>query len=271
MTIANVPKSEYGILYRDRFDSEVEEVAEQVRRLGYAVLDSGLTPPQMQEVQRDFDSAARRYLERYGEQRLRSLNEHNTIRALLTHERSSFMALAANLNLLAVLRQLIVGKFMLNQQNGIINPPNETYNQAAWHRDLPYQHFVSSSPLAINALFCVDDFTVANGSTFVLPASHKTMAFPSERYIERNAIQLEAKAGQFILLDCMLFHAGGYNATRQPRRAVNHVYTIPYIKQQIRLPEIMFKDGLDAAQRELLGFNYQEPVSIEEYLANRGQ
>jgi ectoine hydroxylase-related dioxygenase (phytanoyl-CoA dioxygenase family) len=269
VSISNVPKSEYGVLCRDRLESEIDEAAEQVRRLGYAVLDSGLTVSQVQVVQRDFDSAARRYIERYGEQRLRRLNEHNTIRALLTDQRSCFMAMATNPNLLAVLQRLIVGKFMLNQQNGIINPPSETYNQAAWHRDLPYQHFVSSSPLALNALFCVDDFTAENGSTFVLPASHKAMAFPSERYIETNAIQLEAKAGQFIILDCMLFHAGGYNATDRPRRAVNHVYTIPYIKQQIRLPAIMSQDGLDDAQRELFGFNYQEPMSIEEYLGNR--
>ncbi|WP_457831307.1 phytanoyl-CoA dioxygenase family protein, partial [Staphylococcus aureus] len=80
----------------------------------------------------------------------------------------------------------------------------------AWPRDLPYQHYVSSTPLAVNALFCVDDFTLDNGSTFVIPATHKEINYPSESFVERNAVQVTAKAGQYILLDCMLFHSGGF-------------------------------------------------------------
>ena len=164
----------------------------------------------------------------YGEPKLRSLNEFHTIRSPLTHGGDVFLRLVLNENLLSTLKKLISGKFILNQQNGVINPPQETYNQGVWHRDLPYQHFVSTKPLAINALFCVDDFTFENGATFVLPASHKTEAFPSASYIRKNSVQIEAKAGSFILLDCMLFHAGGFNKTHLERRAVNHVITFRY-------------------------------------------
>jgi hypothetical protein len=170
---------------------------------------------------------------------------------------------------LSVLSKLIIGKFILNQQNGVINPPGETYNQGAWHRDLPYQHYVSNTPLAVNALFCVDDFTPENGSTFVLPASHRAVNFPSASYIQRNALQVEAKAGQYILLDCMLFHAGGFNRSNVNRRAVNHVYTIPYFKQQIKLSELLKNVDLRPDQMDLFGFNYQEPISIDQYLNNR--
>lgn len=272
MTKSNgVPEHVYGVLQQDRFDSGQDEVAEQVRRLGYAVLDSGYTPAQLREISDAFDRVRERYVNTWSETRLRSLNEFHTIRALLTHGGATFMQLAMNPSLMAVLQKLIVGKFVLNQQNGVINPPGETYNQGAWHRDLPYQHYVSSSPLAVNALFCVDDFTFENGSTFVLPASHKAIAFPSESYLRQNAIQLEAKAGQYLLLDCMLFHSGGFNRTAKERRAVNHVYNIPYFKQQINLSENMSVDVLSADALELLGFNYQEPASIEQYLASRSK
>ena len=70
----------------------------------------------------------------------------------------------------------------------------------------------------------------------MLPATHKSEAFPSKNYVKQNAIQVEAKAGAFIVLDCMIFHAGGYNKTNLERRAVNHVYNIPYFKQQINIP-----------------------------------
>lgn len=272
MTKSNgVPEHVYGVLQQDRFDSGQDEVAEQVRRLGYAVLDSGYTPAQLREISDAFDRVRERYVNTWGETRLRSLNEFHTIRALLTHGGATFMQLAMNPSLMTLLQKLIVGKFILNQQNGVINPPGETYNQGAWHRDLPYQHYVSSSPLAVNALFCVDDFTFENGSTFVLPASHKAIAFPSESYLRNNAVQVEAKAGQYLLLDCMLFHSGGFNRTAKERRAVNHVYNIPYFKQQINLPKNMSDYALSVEARELLGFNYQEPASIEQYLASRSK
>lgn len=264
-----IPEATYGVLQQDHFSSELEEVAEQIRRLDYAILDSGYTSEQLQEISKKFDLVREQYLQNWGESRLKSLNEIHTIRALLTHGGDVFLQLAMNRNLMAVLQKLIVGAFILNQQNGVINPPGETYNQGAWHRDLPYQHYISSTPLAVNALFCLDDFNFDNGSTFVLPASHKSIAFPSESYMHRNAVQVKAKAGQYILLDCMLFHSGGFNKTDKERRAINHVFSIPYFKQQINLPGNMHADNLSSEALALLGFNLQEPTSIADYLASR--
>ena len=267
--VNRVPEKSYGILRQTVAGSAIDGVVEQVRSLGYGILDSGYGTVELQNLSAEFDSVHRKYLERYGEAWLTGIDEHNTIRAPLTHGSAAFLKLAFNENLLLVLKKLIAGKFILNQQNGIINPPQQTYNQSAWHRDLPYQHFLSSTPLAINALFCLDDFTFENGATFVLPASHKSEAFPSEPYMKKNALQIEAKAGSFILLDCMLFHAGGFNATQARRRAVNHVYNIPYFKQQINLPANMSDAGLSPEQSEILGFHYLEPASVAAYLTGR--
>ncbi len=264
-----IPEAAYGILLQDKFSSEIDEAAEQVRRLGYAILDSGYTSQDLQIISEKFDQVREVYIRTWGESRLKSLNEFHTIRALLTHGGATFVQLATNPNLIAVIKQLIAGTFILNQQNGVINPPGKIYNQGAWHRDLPYQHFVSSTPLAVNALFCVDDFNFENGSTFVLPASHKSSAFPSEKYVNRNAVQVKAKAGQYILLDCMLFHSGGFNKTAKERRAINHVFNIPYFKQQINLPGNLPADDLSSEARALLGFNAQESTSIANFLASR--
>ena len=160
MTLDNkMPSGSYGILQKNTPDSAIEEAEEQVRNLGYAVLDSGYSASELENLSTNFNRARTRYIETFGEAQLKSVNEFHTIRALLTHGGDTFLKLALNENLLSILKKLIHGKFILNQQNGIINPPQETYNQSAWHRDLPYQHFVSTQPLAINALFCVDDFT----------------------------------------------------------------------------------------------------------------
>lgn len=270
MSKAGVPEASYGVLTRERIDSDLDEVAEQIVRLGYGILDSGYSEQTLRDISTEFDSTRTRYLEKHGRDRLKSVNELHTIRSPLTYGGPVFLRLAFNQILMALLKKLISGKFILNQQNGVINPPGETYNQGAWHRDLPYQHFVSTTPLALNALFCVDDFTSENGSTFVLPASHKMGAFPSKNYIERNATQILAKAGQFIVLDCMLFHSGGFNRSAKERRAINHMYNIPYFKQQINIPMNIQGESLSAEEREILGFGSMEPDSIQSYLDSRG-
>jgi ectoine hydroxylase-related dioxygenase (phytanoyl-CoA dioxygenase family) len=246
-----------------------EEVIEQIRSIGYAVLEGGVTEDELSSLSGRFDEARSRYCEVHGEASLREINEQNTIRAPIAYDSEMFLSLALNPRLLRVVSSLIHGKFILNQQSGIINPPLEGYNQGSWHRDLPYQHFISSHPLAVNALFCLDAFTRENGATFVIPASHKSEPFPSRSYIERNAIQVEAKPGSYIILDCMLFHAGGFNQTQRARRAVNHVYTIPFIKQQIDLQPITKHLHLSPEVQSLLGYPYTEPRSVGEYLETR--
>lgn len=173
--LSHIPDGSYGVLAQDNPASELDEVAEQVRRIGYAVLDSGYTTEELAQLSEVFNQTRTNYIQKYGEVRLQSANEYHTVRAPLTHGDPAFVRLATNQNLLSLLGRLIIGKFILNQQNGVINPPGEIYNHGAWHRDLPYQHYVSNTPLAVNALFLVDDFTKENGSTFVLPASHRAI------------------------------------------------------------------------------------------------
>lgn len=265
-----VPENSYGILQQTASQTHMDGAVEAVRALGYAVLDSCHigAPSELQRLSNAFDSARDRYLRQHGAASLETVNEHQTVRLLMASD-DAFLRLVFDTNLIAAISALIEGKFTLNQQNGIVNPSRQEYNQGAWHRDLPYQHFVSSKPLAINALYCIDDFTPANGSTFVLPASHKTERFPSAAYVRRHALQVEAKAGQFILLDCMTFHAGGFNTSERERRAINHLFTIPYIKQQIRIPGNVNATHLSAKEKEILGFDFPEAASVDDFLASR--
>ena len=263
-----IPTSSYGILQRNVLNSTYEEAAEQVRRLGYAVIDSELSESQIAEIADAFDSVDQKYKFEWGQEYLESINEHDTIRLPLIYDRL-FLSLALNKALHEVVSLLIPGMYVLNQQNGVINPVGRSYNQGAWHRDLPYQHFVSDVPLAINALFCVDDFTLENGATHVIPFSHKTASFPSDKFVEVNSTQVIARRGMFIVLDCMLFHAGGVNISKNPRRAVNHVFTIPNFRQQICIERCIDVKSLSAREQILLGISNAEPQSIEDFFNRR--
>lgn len=265
-----IPQKSYGVLQSATDGSTIDAVAEQVRDLGYAVLDSGYKDEKLKALSVEFDTLHNSYLGRYGADQLLAIDEQKTIRTPLSQGSGLFFDLVFNENRLATIRKLVARKFILNQQNGTINPPQKTYNQASRHRDLPYQHFLSPTPLAINALFCIDDFTPENGATFVLPASHKSTSFPSKSYVERNALQVVAKAGAFILLDCMTFHAGGFNSSGMKRRAVNHLYNIPFLKHQIVISDHIKQHNLSTEQREILDFDSPDShKSIDSYLKFR--
>lgn len=265
-----IPQENYGISFTSKTDSIIEEKLEELALKGFCVLESGYNSKKIKEISDEFEKVQLRYTNDFGRSYLKKINEHNTLRLpLLIGKNNLFFALAFNKPLLHLISKSIRGKFILNQQNGIINPPKQNYNQGKWHRDLPYQHYVSSRPLALNALYCVDDFTSENGSTFVLQGTHKTENFPSQKYVLNNALQVTAKKGCFIVLDCMLFHAGGKNKTNRPRRAINHVYTIPLIKQQISIPNCISNHKLSIFEREILGFPFIEPTSVKNYLNSR--
>lgn len=270
MSLSSVP-SRYGVLEQTKTQSAIDCAAESLSILGYAVVEGGYDSGQLESLAAAFERAhAAATAKHGGTQALAAIDEHNTIRAALAYD-ALFLQLADNPSVLQICRRLIADYIVLSQQNGIINPPRrERYNQDAWHRDLPYQHFVSTRPLAVNALFCLDPFTIENGATRVLPGSHREEAFPSDHFIHSNAMNVEAPAGSFILLDCMMFHSGGVNATDRPRRAVNHVYTIPMIRQQVDLPNLLGEDFVSDPQlRRLLGYDVRTPSTIAEFFESR--
>lgn len=262
------PFSSYGVLMKTIISNEVEKAVEQITNLGFAVINSGYSVDEIASISTIFDEAHAEYVSNFDEDWLRSIDEFYGIRLPLAFNRA-FLKLAMNDVVLAVVGKLIQGKFILNQQNAIINPSRQKYNQGAWHRDLPYQHFVTSRPIAINALYCVDDFSNENGATYVLPASHKYEAFPSDEFILNNQMQIAAPVGSFIVLDSMVFHRGGFNGSLNHRRAINHVYTIPHIKQQIDIPSMVCCDELDEAATELLGCRYAVLRSVIDFLNYR--
>jgi ectoine hydroxylase-related dioxygenase (phytanoyl-CoA dioxygenase family) len=262
----------YGVKERTQEpDETVGPAVESLRLLGYAVVDGRYSETELSVLSGAFDAAYQAQLAQHGGRNaLKVIDEHNTIRAPLAID-PAFLKPASNSRILKICETLLGDRFILNQQNGIVNPPNSaSYNQGTYHRDLPYQHFVTSRPLALNALFCLDTFSLENGATKVIPGSHKQEPFPSDSAARALEGQIVAPAGSFIVLDGMLFHSGGVNRTAVPRRAINHVYTLPFIKQQIDLPALLGGKYRDEAVLErLLDYGNDPPKSVAAFYERR--
>jgi len=259
----------YGVREQAKPQTPIEERFEVLRLRGFCVVESGLSEAELQRLRDCFDQARERYAQLYQAHDLAALGEANVLR-LLPAIAPEFLQLLECPGLREILQLAFGDSLALNQVNGLINPPAGQGPPLRWHRDLPYQHYVSSRPLAINALFCLDDFTLENGATMVAAGTHKEELCPSDSVLLEVAQPVPAPAGSFLVLDSMLFHTGGENRTKGERRGVNHVFTIPPFRQQIALgPTLQGRVEVSPWVERLLGFNLTEPRSVEEWLESR--
>jgi ectoine hydroxylase-related dioxygenase (phytanoyl-CoA dioxygenase family) len=200
---------------------------------------------------------------------LESSNDADVARCLLADE-ECFFALATNPALLTFCRQVLGESFVLLQQNGLVNRPSRGHYQLRWHRDLPFQHWVASKPIAIAALLCLDEFNATTGGTYALPGSHMHEGFPSEAFVREHQQVINAAPGTFIVMDAMAFHRAGKNTSADARRAINHLIGLPFLSQQIDLPSML--GGAHAEDPFLsayLGYKWAPAESVEAWRSRR--
>ncbi|MEA2274443.1 MAG: hypothetical protein QOI98_3151 [Solirubrobacteraceae bacterium] len=258
----------YGVRESSTATSEADKSVEEIRITGFTVVPGVLSESELQIIRSKLDEIYEIQVKEIGgEGRLNEMNDVNVVRLLLAYD-DYFLNVATNPAVLAMVERLLGDYYILMQQNGILNLPCLENYQISWHRDLSYQHFVSTRPLAISALFCIDDFSEESGGTYVLPASHKIEVFPSQEFLEKNQRGIIAKAGSVLVFDSMLFHRGGYNRSTFTRRALNHVYTLPFLKQQISIPEALqgkFRDG--GFLSKFLGYESEPGKNVSQWRA----
>ena len=245
---------------------EADLYAEEIRNIGFTVVESGFSVDELQLIRQKIDDIYEQQVREVGgEDVIKRINDADLVRCIIGYD-DYFLALATHPLIMAVTRKLLGENFILMSQNAIINRPAEEHYQVTWHRDLNYQHYVSSRPLGFSALYAVDDFSEVTGGTWLIPASHKSEPFPSEDYVRRHRTQISAPAGSILLLDPMVYHRAGVNRSGRLRRSVNHIYTVPMIQQQISLPSMLgdkFSD--DPFLRMFLGYDTETGRSVQQW------
>lgn len=207
---------------------------ESLERVGFAVLENQLSASLLDSLRSGLDAVLQAQTARFGGlAALEAIGEANQARALC-NEDARFWDLVTLPDVNTVIERLLGPAAIVMQQNGVVMPAGgDEHQQQRWHRDLPYQNWVSSAPLAIGALCALDPFSAMSGGTAFLPGSHRFASFPSEAFIGQRQQVIEAPAGSVILFDAMSFHRGGTNRGTTPRRAVNTLFGVPLLAQQV--------------------------------------
>ncbi len=145
-------------------------------------------------------------------------------------------------------------------------PPHGSNYSRRIHVDCP--RVIPGYRTNVGFLVALDDFTLENGATYVLPKSQWRSDPPSEEEFLANAVRLMPKSGDAIFFNARTWHMGGQNNTDIPRHSVTLNICRRYMRQRFDYPRLV-PPGLVAklgpVGRRFLGFEVRVPTSLEEY------
>jgi ectoine hydroxylase-related dioxygenase (phytanoyl-CoA dioxygenase family) len=122
--------------------------------------------------------------------------------------------------MLAVVGELIHERYFLSQVEG--REPLAGRGHQELHRDASAQRPGDS----VHALAYFDDYGPENGATRIVPGSHRTALGepPFDFDDESRSVQLSGSAGDILVFDADLVHAGSLNPTGARRRSILIAY-----------------------------------------------
>jgi len=258
----------YGITNQIEFSNKIDFHVENIKIKGFSIEKNVLDSTFCDKLNQKLETIYQRQEEEFGKENLAALDELDMVRMPFLEDELFFELFTNELSL--ELAERILGKaFQLHLQNGVINRPQKEHHQTSWHRDLPYQDWTSSKSLGFNAFYCLTDFTITNGATFVLPYSHRLDYFPSSEFVKENQIQITAPKGSVLFFDSMLYHRAGINSSDAVRYGINTMFVVPIIKQQVDIASQFEGKSLSPKLKELLGVTYQVPTNVKDFRERR--
>lgn len=155
---------------------------------------------------------------------------------------------------------------ILNSLSALNNLPNQPNFSAIVHRDLRF--YSGNFPVMLNCLIMVDDFTIENGGTYLLPYSHLEERKPSDEEFFLNAIQATGKAGDILIFNANVWHASAPNKTQKDRKAIPFTVSKSFMKQLLDYPRAIGYDKMNnfsPEMQQLLGYHSRVPASLDEW------
>ena len=108
--------------------------------------------------------------------------------------------------------------------------------------------------VTVNAFWMLDDFTIENGATCLVPGSHKLGRRPNEED-RKKQIQVTGPAGSLFIFDGRVFHGAGEHLSQDPaveRKALTFAYIPPMIKPHENYTLALLPEVYKEAPQELL-------------------
>jgi ectoine hydroxylase-related dioxygenase (phytanoyl-CoA dioxygenase family) len=154
---------------------------------------------------------------------------------------------------------------ILNSFSALDNLPTPNFSSMV-HRDLRF--YSGDFPIMINCLVMVDDFTIENGGTYLLPKSHLDERKVTDEEFFANAVQATGKRGDILIFNANVWHSSAKNTTNGHRRALPITISKSFMKQLLDYPRAIGYDKMESFSYELqqlLGYHSRVPASLNEW------
>ncbi len=198
---------------------------QQLDERGYLPLPDLLSPAQVaalraryKELMREEgDEAGLEVHQEAGTERLANLVDKDPLFTIcFTHPR-----------VLAAMNHVLQGDFKLSSLNGRAALPGEGHQalHADWSEGVDPRNYQ-----VCNSIWLLVDFTLENGATRIVPASHRTGQVPQNALEDPRATHpdealLTGTAGTVVIFNSHLWHGGTVNRTDSTRYALHSYFT----------------------------------------------
>ncbi len=244
-------------------DEEVAEHAYRVRTLGYSVIEGFLQENECltlrSHLQKAIDSYERHSLSE------RSIKDKYHMHDLLCKD-VIFLKTLEDVRLQHLIAPLLDQFWIMYAYTSSSLPPRGDNYGSRIHVDSP--RFIPNYITNVGIIWALDDFTLDNGATYIMPGSHSVEKVPSDDFFKANSIRLTCKRGALVIFNARLWHAAGVNSTNEFRHALTLNACRPYMKQRMDwvrfIPEQLTNQLNDQARR-IVGFDTRIPSNLEEF------
>jgi ectoine hydroxylase-related dioxygenase (phytanoyl-CoA dioxygenase family) len=174
-----------------------------------------------------------------------------------------FETIAENETVLALVGRFLAPNFLLSAAQAIRIHPGEA-EQGLHTDDSFYKVSRPRAALSVSMIAAIDDFTLDNGATVIVPGSHNWGAIDQSNLLKALAEKrlVVMKAGSAIVFAGTLVHGGGANRSNASRLAITYQYCEGWLRQQenffLAIPRDIAKT-MPQRVRELIGYNIWPP------------
>ena len=182
----------------------------------------------------------------------------NRVYALLA-KAPSIARLVEHDDVVALLDELLLPNYLLSANLAINLLPGETAQSL--HSDDGFYRLPRPRPaISVSTIWAIDDFTIENGATQVIPGSHRWGSeVPAED--DPRIVDVVMPAGSVVVFLGTLWHRGGANRSQGSRLAISPQYCEPWARQQ---EQMVLSVGAAAVQysdrvRTMLGYGIHPP------------
>ncbi len=217
----------------ERFDADVtpDALVAALNRDGAVIVESLADDAAVDRVVDEF----RPEFDRVGTAVQNDFNGYTTLRiaSVLGFSPASADLIAHRL-VLAIADSLLLPRcinYRIGSTSGIEIHPGE--KQQVLHRDDSiYPLRVPGTEWQFSALWALDDFTLENGATHVVPNSHNLFD-PDSTPAPEESVQAPMPKGSLLLYLGSVWHGGGANRSKGPRMALINTYALGWLRQEV--------------------------------------